>query len=157
MCDSDVYGDIEYFRIFLFRELTAEIKNRNLSGSLNVGEVELVLEPKLDELGIICCYYFVNPPARSVFWLGEWEVFQGCKGTLSTPHKGKLWTIHFHALMKHLKGWLSKHSAGALHRQVIYVLQGIHQPDSLPIQLITFDVLTTHPNQLQEPLGSFPE
>ena len=107
MCDSDVHGDIEYFRTFLFQELTTEIENRNLSDSLKVDEVELVLEPKLDEIGVMCCYYFVNPPARNVFWLDNWkgdEIFKDCKGELSTTHKGKLWTIDFHTHIKRFEG-----------------------------------------------------
>ena len=76
----------------MISELKTEIKCRNLSESLKVDEVQLVLEPKLDEGGVMCCYYFVNPPTRSLFWLDEWEgdeIFQECKGTLSSPHKGK--------------------------------------------------------------------
>lgn len=92
ICDPEIHEDIEYFRKFLFSELETEIKNRNLS-DLKVDEVQLVLEPKLDEFGVMCCYYFVNSTARSLFWLDEWDgydVFKDCKGILSPPHKGKL-------------------------------------------------------------------
>ncbi|KAG9313444.1 hypothetical protein JVU11DRAFT_5766 [Chiua virens] len=91
ICDDEIHEDIEYFRTFLFTELQAEIKNRNFTESLDINQVQLVLEPKQDETGLMCCYYFVNPRARSLFWLDEWEayeIFKDCKGNLSTPHKG---------------------------------------------------------------------
>ncbi|KAG9313443.1 hypothetical protein JVU11DRAFT_5765 [Chiua virens] len=91
ICDPEIHEDIEYFRIFLFTELQAEIKNRNLSESLDIDQVQLVLEPKVDDLGAMCCYYFVNPRTRCLFWLDEWEayeVFKDCRGRLSVPHKG---------------------------------------------------------------------
>lgn len=84
--------DIDYFRCFLFSELETEIENRNLSEYLQVDEVQLVLEPKVDKHGLMCCYYFVNPRARSVFWLDEWDgrgIIGDCKGSLSDRHKGK--------------------------------------------------------------------
>ena len=93
VCDEDILDDIEYFRTFLFSELESEIKKRNLSEHLKVDEVQLVLEPKLDDHGLMCCYYFVNPRTRSLFWLDEWEgytIFKDCRGFLSLPHKGKL-------------------------------------------------------------------
>ena len=69
--------------------------NRNLSELLKVDEVQLVLEPTVDELdGLVKCrYYFVHPRTRSLFWLDEWEgdsIFKDSKGMLSLPHKGKL-------------------------------------------------------------------
>ncbi|KAH0826608.1 hypothetical protein J3R83DRAFT_4972 [Lanmaoa asiatica] len=93
MCDGVIHDDIESFRTYLFSELETEIRNRNLSEFLKVDEVQLVLEPKLDELGLMCCYYFVNSRTRSLFWLNEWdgyEIFEDCRGILSPPHKGKL-------------------------------------------------------------------
>ena len=93
ICDEEIQGDIEYFSDFLFTELKSEIKKRNLPESLKVDEVQLVLEPKRDGLDVICCYYFVNPRTRSLFWLDEWDgydIFKDCRGILSPPHKGKL-------------------------------------------------------------------
>ncbi|KAF8438114.1 hypothetical protein L210DRAFT_866764 [Boletus edulis BED1] len=91
LCDEDIYADIEHFRTFLFSELKDEIKKGNLSEFLQVNEVQLVLEPKLDDKGLMCCYYFVNPRTRSLFWLDAWdgyEIFKDCRGDLSLPHKG---------------------------------------------------------------------
>lgn len=92
ICDEEIHEDIEYFRTFLFSELETEIKKRDLTESLKVDKVQLVLEPKRDEFGVMCCYYFVNPPTRSLFWLDEWdgyEIFKDCRGILSSPHKGE--------------------------------------------------------------------
>ncbi|KAI9568446.1 hypothetical protein HD554DRAFT_723979 [Boletus coccyginus] len=90
--DEEFRHDIEYFRDYLYSELETEIMNRNLSGCLKVDEVQLVLEPMVDELGSVACYYyFVNPRNRSIFWLSEWEgesIFKYSKGILSPPHKG---------------------------------------------------------------------
>lgn len=92
--DQDIRDDIEYFRDYLYSELETETTNRNLSECLKVDEVQLVLEPMVDELGSVACYYyFVNPRNRSIFWLNEWEgesIFKYSKGILSPPHKGKL-------------------------------------------------------------------
>ncbi|KAF9244122.1 hypothetical protein BU15DRAFT_59465 [Melanogaster broomeanus] len=46
ICNEEIYGDIEYFRNSLFKDLQVEIHNRNLSGSLSIGEVQLVIEPQ---------------------------------------------------------------------------------------------------------------
>ncbi|KAF9237091.1 hypothetical protein BU15DRAFT_76324 [Melanogaster broomeanus] len=89
--NEEIRADIEYFRDFLFSELRVEIVNRGLSESLTIDDVQLVLEPKIDLEGIVCCYYFVNPRSRSLFWLDEWEgdeIFCDCRGALSLPHKG---------------------------------------------------------------------
>ncbi|KAF9237365.1 hypothetical protein BU15DRAFT_48882, partial [Melanogaster broomeanus] len=94
ICNEEIFGDIEYFRDFLFSELQGEIHNRNLSGSLNIDEVQLVVEPKGDHQGVICCYYFVNPSSRSLFWLDDWqgdEIFRDCRGSrLRYPSYQKL-------------------------------------------------------------------
>ena len=95
ICDGDLHKDIEYFRTYLFKELKAEIKNKNFSESLKLDEVQLVLEPRLDDIGVMCGYYFVNPSARSLFWLDDWvttDIFNGCKGIISPSHKGKVYT-----------------------------------------------------------------
>ncbi|KAF8137480.1 hypothetical protein EV363DRAFT_1446322 [Boletus edulis] len=91
ICDEEICADVEYFRFFLFSGLKAEIEKRNLSEFLKVDEVQLVLEPKPDDIGLMCCYYFVNPRTRSLFWLDTWdghEIFKDCRGDLSLPHKG---------------------------------------------------------------------
>ncbi|KAF9223223.1 hypothetical protein BS17DRAFT_781512 [Gyrodon lividus] len=91
ICKEDVLKDVEGFKDLLFAELHNEIESRKLSESLNVDEVHLVLEPKTDDVGVMCCYYFVNPRSRTLFWLDDWdgyEIFSDCKGVLSVPHKG---------------------------------------------------------------------
>ncbi|KAF8137481.1 hypothetical protein EV363DRAFT_1318110 [Boletus edulis] len=90
ICNEEIYADIEHFRTSLFSKLKAEIRKQN-SEFLQVGEVQLVLEPKRDDLGFVCCYYFVNPRTRCLFWLSEWkgyEIFKDCRSDLSLPHKG---------------------------------------------------------------------
>lgn len=121
ICDEEIYGDIEYFRTFLFSELETEIKNRKLSGSLKIDEVQLVLEPKLDKLGLMCCYYFVNPPTRSLFWLDDWEgddIFRDCRGALSPPHKGKFWVIDPGGLTKRFKSIRTGYPSTVLVRHI---------------------------------------
>ncbi|KAF9229960.1 hypothetical protein BU15DRAFT_69608 [Melanogaster broomeanus] len=91
ICNKVICGDVEYFVDFLFRELRVEINNRNLSGSLNIDEVQLVVEPQADHQVLVCRYYFVNPKSRSLFWLNDWEgneIFSDCRGVCSLPHKG---------------------------------------------------------------------
>ena len=87
-----IQRDIEYYRTYLFSELETEIRKRNLAESLKVDEVQLVLEPENDGETVVCCYYFVSPRTRSLFWLDTWEaesIFGDCGGILSPPHKGK--------------------------------------------------------------------
>ncbi|KAF9227021.1 hypothetical protein BS17DRAFT_764376 [Gyrodon lividus] len=77
ICNEEILGDIEYFRDFLKAEIEAR--------------VQLVLEPKADVIGVLCCYYFVNPRNRSLFWLDDWEgyeIFGDCEGALTPSHKG---------------------------------------------------------------------
>jgi len=96
LCD-EIHEDIEYSRTFLFSALETEIKKRDLS-ELKVDEVQLVLEPMLDERGVMVCYYFVNPRTRSLFWLDDWEgreIFKDCRGVLSYPHKGLAIQAHY--------------------------------------------------------------
>ncbi|KAG6333218.1 hypothetical protein ID866_5873 [Astraeus odoratus] len=99
MHDEDVCADVEYFSEFLWAELEYEVGEKNLQGSLNVGEVQLVVEPRADTQGVLCSYYFVNPAGRSLFWLDDWEspsIFGGLKGVETLSHKGelhRLWTI----------------------------------------------------------------
>ncbi|KAF8417316.1 hypothetical protein L210DRAFT_892548 [Boletus edulis BED1] len=98
ICDEEIYSDIEHFRTFLLSELKTEIENRDLSEFLKTDEVQLVLEPKLDDLGLMCCYYFVNPRTRTLFWLDEWDgydIFKDCRGELSLPHKGLGIQVHY--------------------------------------------------------------
>lgn len=95
ICDEDIYADIECFRKFLISELRNECVKGNLPGHL-VDEVQLVLEPKSDQVGVICCYYFVSASNRSLFWLDEWdgtEILSSCRGDLSLRHKGKYGTV----------------------------------------------------------------
>ncbi|KIJ58029.1 hypothetical protein HYDPIDRAFT_51732, partial [Hydnomerulius pinastri MD-312] len=98
ICDEDIFGDIEYYRDFLIEELRELIETRNLSGSLDVNEVQLVLEPQADDDGVICRYYFVNPRSRTLFWMDEFDgecIFTGCRGILSAAHKGLAIQSHY--------------------------------------------------------------
>ncbi|KIJ05884.1 hypothetical protein PAXINDRAFT_103598 [Paxillus involutus ATCC 200175] len=52
MCNKDICEDIEDFKHFLFSELQDEIEKRGLSWSLKHDEVQLVLEPRVDECGV---------------------------------------------------------------------------------------------------------
>ncbi|KAF9230470.1 hypothetical protein BU15DRAFT_57204, partial [Melanogaster broomeanus] len=92
MCNEKTGADIEYMRKFLFAELRAKIENRGQFRFLNIGDVQLVLEPKEDHSGVLYCYYFVNPRNRNLFWLDDWEgkeIFTYCGDTLSLPRRGK--------------------------------------------------------------------
>lgn len=92
ICNEEIHRVIERFRAYLRSELKTEIEKRRLCESLEFDEVQLVLEPKEDDLGLMCCYYFVNPSARSLFWLNKWnayEIFKDCRGEISPPHKGE--------------------------------------------------------------------
>ena len=89
--DEDICADVQYFRDFLWAELQFEVQQMQLENSLNLDEVQLVLEPRSDRFGVLCCYYFVNPAGRSLFWLDEWDapgVFNACRGANSLSHKG---------------------------------------------------------------------
>ncbi|KAH7886926.1 hypothetical protein F5I97DRAFT_1871264 [Phlebopus sp. FC_14] len=94
--DDEIRADIEYFQDFLLKELRLLVEADQLS--LNLDEVELVLEPMTDEEGLLCCYYFVNPSARCLFWTDEWEpldILGDCKGVNSLPHKGLAIQSHY--------------------------------------------------------------
>lgn len=96
--DEDIRGDVEYFSSFLWGELRHEVGERSLQDSLNLDEVQLVVEPRSDENGVLCCYYFVDPTNRSLFWLDEWEahdVFSACKGVNTLSHKGLAIQAHY--------------------------------------------------------------
>ncbi|KIJ61555.1 hypothetical protein HYDPIDRAFT_96423, partial [Hydnomerulius pinastri MD-312] len=98
ICDEDIFEDIEYYRDFLIKELSELIEMRNLSESLDINEVQLVLEPQADDFGIVCHYYFVNPRSRTLFWTDEWDgecIFTDCRGILSAPHKGLAIQSHY--------------------------------------------------------------
>ncbi|KAL4071433.1 hypothetical protein V8B97DRAFT_469435 [Scleroderma yunnanense] len=89
--DKDIHEDVEYFANFLWKELRHEIRERSLETSLNVNEVQLVVEPRTDNDTVLCCYYFVNPAGRSLFWLEEWDapsIFSTCRGVDTLAHKG---------------------------------------------------------------------
>ncbi|KAL4071436.1 hypothetical protein V8B97DRAFT_1963423 [Scleroderma yunnanense] len=89
--DEDVCADVEYFGNFLWEELRYEVQGMDSECLLKLDEVQLVLEPRRDENGVLCCYYFVNPAGRSLFWLDEWDapgILSSCRGVDSLPHKG---------------------------------------------------------------------
>ncbi|KAH7928637.1 hypothetical protein BV22DRAFT_1004404, partial [Leucogyrophana mollusca] len=88
ICDSDIFEDINYYTHYLHEALRQTIRDENLP--LAYEEIELVLEPKYDEYGLLCCYYFVNPRGRCLFWLQDYDaclILQDCKGVTSLSHK----------------------------------------------------------------------
>ncbi|KAL4071434.1 hypothetical protein V8B97DRAFT_469582 [Scleroderma yunnanense] len=92
--DEDICADVEYFNYYLWAELEYELKKMNPTSSFKFDEVQLVLEPRTDDDGVLCCYYFVNPASQSLFWLTEWDapgIFGACRGVDTLPHKGELY------------------------------------------------------------------
>ena len=90
--DEDIRADVEYFGEVLWTELRYEVRQMNLEDSFDLRQAQLVLEPRADDHGVLCCYYFVNPAGRSLFWLDEWNapgLFSACRGVDSLSHKGK--------------------------------------------------------------------
>ena len=91
VCQPEIRDDIEYFRTFLISELQKECEVRGIPDHL-VHEAQLVLEPKTDKDGVLCCYYFASAKYRSLFWLDEWDgssIFSNHRGNLSLRHKGR--------------------------------------------------------------------
>ncbi|KAG6333220.1 hypothetical protein ID866_5875 [Astraeus odoratus] len=90
--DEEICADVEHFAESLWNELEYEIKEKDPQDSLSFDEVQLVVEPKADPQGVLCCYYFVNPASRSLFWLDRWEatsIFDASKGVDTLSHKGE--------------------------------------------------------------------
>ncbi|KAH7928636.1 hypothetical protein BV22DRAFT_1044561 [Leucogyrophana mollusca] len=88
ICDPEIFEDIDYYTHYLHEALRQTIRDENLP--LAYEEIELVLEPKCDEYGVLCCYYFVNPRGRCLFWLQDYDaclILQDCKGVTSLSHK----------------------------------------------------------------------
>lgn len=89
MCSSDVLHDIVYFSNYLHHELRVAIDSKKIE--IDYDEVELVLEPKkTSDQEIICCYYFVNPAERCLFWLDEYDaedMLGECRGVTALSHK----------------------------------------------------------------------
>lgn len=88
--NDDIRRDVEYFGSILWGELSHEKEHRELR-DLNLENVQLVVEPRSDEKGVLCCYYFVDCANRSLFWLDEWDaddIFSSCKGVDTLSHKG---------------------------------------------------------------------
>lgn len=94
--DTDILNDIECFREFLWDRLHTEVERLGLVDSLKLDDVQLVLEPRVDDEGVLCCYYFANPAARALFWLDSWEapgVLNSCLGVETVSHKGNLYVM----------------------------------------------------------------
>ena len=96
VCVPEVLHDIIYFSNYLHDELRLAIDNKKITHDINYDDVELVLEPKKtleDEAEfIICCYYFVNPAERCLFWLDEYDaedMLGECRGVTSLSHKSQ--------------------------------------------------------------------
>jgi hypothetical protein len=94
VCSQEVLLDIVFFSNYLHHELRVAIDTKKID-DIDYDEVELVLEPKktLDEESeIICCYYFVNPAERCLFWLDEYDaedMLGECRGVTSLSHKSQ--------------------------------------------------------------------
>jgi hypothetical protein len=92
ICDEDIFDDIEYYMQYLWGELQQTLMDRNLV--LDMGLVDLVVEPKVANDSVVCCYYFVNHRDRCLFWLDDFdpeEIISECKGVKS---------------LSHIRGWL---------------------------------------------------
>ncbi|KAG1862798.1 hypothetical protein DFJ58DRAFT_775187 [Suillus subalutaceus] len=85
----EVLHDIVYFSNYLRGELRLAIDNKKID--IDYDDVELVLEPKKAMCAdIICCYYFVNPAERCLFWLDEYDaedMLGECRGVTALSHK----------------------------------------------------------------------
>ncbi|KAG1729140.1 hypothetical protein EDB19DRAFT_129991 [Suillus lakei] len=89
VCSLEVLNDIIYFSNYLHGELRLAIDNKKIE--IDYDEVELVLEPKKAVCAeIMCCYYFVNPTERCLFWLDEYDaedMLGECRGVTALSHK----------------------------------------------------------------------
>lgn len=89
VCSPEILNDIIYFSNYLHGELRLAIDNKKID--IEYDDVELVLEPKKAMCAdIICCYYFVNPAERCLFWLDEYDaedMLGECRGVTALSHK----------------------------------------------------------------------
>ncbi|KIJ61590.1 hypothetical protein HYDPIDRAFT_31195 [Hydnomerulius pinastri MD-312] len=88
ICDHTIFADIEQFQSFLYGELRQAIADQRVN--LELEDVELVLEPKADDYGVLCSYYFVHSRKRCLFWLEEFDarsMLGDCKGVAALSHK----------------------------------------------------------------------
>lgn len=89
VCSPEVLQDIIYFSNYLHGELRLAIDTKKID--IDYDDVELVLEPKKAVCAdIICCYYFVNPAERCLFWLDEYDaedMLGECRGVTALSHK----------------------------------------------------------------------
>ncbi|KAG1763492.1 hypothetical protein EDD22DRAFT_777000, partial [Suillus occidentalis] len=89
VCSPEVLQDIIYFSNYLHGELRLAIDTKKID--IDYDDVELVLEPKKAVCAdIICCYYFVNPGGRCLFWLDEYDaedMLGECRGVTALSHK----------------------------------------------------------------------
>ncbi|KAG2342328.1 hypothetical protein BDR05DRAFT_358684 [Suillus weaverae] len=89
VCSPEVLNDIVYFSNYLHGELRLAIDTKKID--IDYDDVELVLEPKKAVCAdIICCYYFVNPAERCLFWLDEYDaedMLGECRGVTALSHK----------------------------------------------------------------------
>jgi hypothetical protein len=88
ICHQAIITDIELFQTSLFGELQRAISDQRVN--LDLEDVELVLEPKADDYGVLCSYYFVHRHKRCLFWLEEFDarsMLGDCKGVAALSHK----------------------------------------------------------------------
>lgn len=88
ICNATVLADIEHFQHTLYGELRQAIQEGMVD--LQLQDVELVLEPRSDDYGVLCSYYFVHRFKRCLFWLEVFDargVLGDCKGVHALSHK----------------------------------------------------------------------
>lgn len=88
ICNATVLADIEHFQYTLYGELRQAIQEGRVD--LQLKDVELVLEPRSDDYGVLCSYYFVHRHKRCLFWLEVFDarsVLGDCKGVYALSHK----------------------------------------------------------------------
>lgn len=91
-----VLADIEQFQRTLYDELRRAIFDRMID--LELDDVELVLEPRADDYGVLCSYYFVHRRKRCLFWLEVFDarsILGDCKGVKALSHKRSLYVLAF--------------------------------------------------------------
>ncbi|KAH7886921.1 hypothetical protein F5I97DRAFT_1829428 [Phlebopus sp. FC_14] len=85
LATEDVHGSKH---LTLYGELRQAIVDGRVN--LNLEDVELVLEPRADDHGVLCSYYFAHRRKRCLFWLEDFDarsMLGDCKGVAALSHK----------------------------------------------------------------------
>ncbi|KAG2035471.1 hypothetical protein BDR03DRAFT_962333 [Suillus americanus] len=73
--------------LYLLDQLQQTIEKGDIS--LDMRQVDLVIELKIRDDSVICCYYFANHRDRCLFWLDDFNpknIISECKGVQSPSH-----------------------------------------------------------------------